>query len=60
MNGRILRVYLVVWSFVVGGALIGACGFAAHALAPFLSYRAWGIIHSAAAVVFVLVGRYGA
>lgn len=52
--------YLVVWSFVVGGALIGACGLAAHALAPFLSYRVWGVLHSAAAVLFVLLGRYGA
>ena len=28
--------YLVVWSFVVGGALISACGLAGHALVPAL------------------------
>jgi len=50
--------YLVVWSFVVAGALIGACGLAAHSLVPAVSFEAWGVIHSLAAALLVLVGRY--
>lgn len=51
-------VYLVIWSFVVGAALISACGLAGHAFFPALSYQAWGVIHSIGAVIFVLIGRY--
>ncbi len=51
-------IYMIIWSFVVGGALISACGLAAHALAPGVSYIAWGWIHSLVAVVFVWFGRY--
>lgn len=51
-------VYLVLWSFIVGGALISACGLAAHALAPALSKESWGIIHSLAAAGIVLMGSY--
>lgn len=51
-------VYLFVWSFIVGGALIAACGLAAHAIFPFLSVKAWGIIHSLTAVGLVYFGRY--
>lgn len=50
--------YLVVWSFVVAGALISACGIAAHALAPALSFKAWGILHSLLAAAVVLLGGY--
>ncbi len=60
--GRPVRIYflayLVIWSFIVGGALISACGLAGHALFPALSYRAWGALHSAAVLCFVLIGRY--
>lgn len=51
-------VYLVLWSFIVGGALISACGLAAHAIAPGLSVTAWGVIHSVAAGILVLLGGY--
>jgi len=51
-------VYLVLWSFIVGGALISACGLAAHALAPRLSVQAWGVFHSLAAAGVVLLGSY--
>ncbi len=51
-------VYLVIWTFIVGAALISACGLAGHALFPQLGYRTWGVIHSIVAVVFVLIGRY--
>lgn len=65
--------YLVIWSFSVAGALIGACGVAGHALLPldkvaFLSWLhedpatrsriAWGIAHSIAGVVLVRVGGF--
>lgn len=50
--------YLLVWSFVVGGAQISACGLAAHAIAPGLSVTAWGILHSLAAAILILTGSY--
>ena len=51
-------VYLILWSFVVSGALISACGLAGHAIAPGLSVKAWGIIHSLVAATIVAIGRY--
>ena len=51
-------VYLVFWSFVIGGALSSACGLAAHAIAPVLSVKAWAIAHSLAAAAIVLIGGY--
>jgi len=51
-------IYLVVWSFIVGGALISACGLAAHALAPALSVEVWGALHSIVAALLVLFGGY--
>lgn len=50
--------YLFLWSFIVGGALIAACGLAAHAMMPFLSIKTWGVIHSLVAVALVYAGRY--
>lgn len=51
-------IYLVLWSFIVGGALISACGLAAHAIIPALSVSAWGVIHSLIVAAVVLIGRY--
>ncbi len=51
-------IYLILWSFIVGGALISACGLAANAIAPVLSKEVWGIIHSLAAMGIVLLGSY--
>ena len=51
-------VYLLLWSFIVAGALIAGTGLAAHALFPELSVEVWGIIHSLLAVILILVGRY--
>ncbi|MFQ5649455.1 MAG: Nramp family divalent metal transporter [bacterium] len=51
-------VYLVLWSFIVGAALISACGLAAQAMVPKLSVKAWGTIHSLAAAMIVLFGSY--
>ena len=51
-------IYLLLWTFIVAGALIAGTGLAAHALYPGLSVEAWGIVHSLAALVLVLIGRY--
>jgi Mn2+/Fe2+ NRAMP family transporter len=51
-------IYLLLWSFIVAGALIASTGLAAHALFPQLSVEVWGIIHSLLAVVLVIAGRY--
>ncbi len=51
-------VYLLVWSFVVGAALSGACGLAAHAIFPFLSVQVWGIIQAIVALVLVIFFKH--
>ena len=51
-------VYLIIWSFIVAGALIAGTGLAAHALYPEISVELWGILHSLLALVLVIVGRY--
>lgn len=51
-------IYLLLWSFIVAGALIAATGLAAHAIFPFLSVESWGILHSLLAVVMVWFGAY--
>ena len=50
--------YLVVWTFVVAGGLMAACGAAAHAALPMVGIPVWGAIHSVAAAVVVLLGGY--
>ncbi len=50
--------YLLLWSFIVAGALISACGLAAHAIFPQLGVEAWGMLHSVAAAVIVWFGAY--
>ena len=55
--------YLLPWSFVVGSALMSACGAAAHALLPITGQAhmdkiIWGIVHSAAGVFLVRVGGF--
>lgn len=51
-------IYLLLWSFIVAGALIAGTGLAAHALFPQLSVEVWGIIHSLLAVLLISVGHY--
>src|SRR5688572_23035586 len=56
-------VYLLVWSWAVGSALISAAGIAGHALFPVFDDPqagkiVWGIAHSAAAVVLILLGGF--
>ena len=50
--------YLLTWTVLVAGALMSACGLAAHSLFPGLSVRSWGIIHSIVALILIYVGRY--
>lgn len=50
--------YLFVWSFIVAGALMAACGLAAHAIFPQLSVPVWGMLHALVALVLVWVGKY--
>ena len=55
--------YLIVWTVFVGGALVSACGIAATALCPLsddigTSKIIWGIIHSFAGVLLVVVGGF--
>lgn len=56
--GAYFLFYLLLWTFFVGGSLTNACGLAGHSLVPQLPVWAWGIVHSAAAAVLVLVGRF--
>jgi Mn2+/Fe2+ NRAMP family transporter len=51
-------VYLVLWSFMVAGGLMSACGVAAHALVPSIEIRTWAIVHSLAALALVAIGSY--
>ena len=51
-------VYLLLWSFIVAGALIAGTGLAAHALFPGLSVELWGILHSLLALLLISIGRY--
>lgn len=56
-------IYLVVWSFMVGGALVNACGIAGDGLLPLAgnpetSKIIWGIIHSGIGCALVLAGGF--
>ncbi len=58
-------VYLLPWTFLVGGALLNACGVTAHALAPFTSdpvigNRVYGAAAGLIACTLVLLGGYKA
>jgi len=50
--------YLTIWSFIVAGALMAACGLAAHSIFPEISIAVWGIIHAITAMILVFVGKY--
>jgi Mn2+/Fe2+ NRAMP family transporter len=55
-------VYFLLWSFVVGGALVNACGVAGASLLPIgdanTSKIVWGTVHSLLAIVIVLRGGF--
>lgn len=50
--------YLLLWSFIVAGALMAATGLAVHALLPAVSVQAAGAVQSLLAAGLVLLGRY--
>lgn len=55
--------YLLIWSFVVGRALVSACGVTAHALAPVFGdaesgKMIFGAAHGVLGVVLVWLGGY--
>jgi Mn2+/Fe2+ NRAMP family transporter len=54
--------YFLFWSFVVGGALVNACGVAGTSLvqvgSPTTSKIVWGAVHSIAALLIVLRGGF--
>jgi Mn2+/Fe2+ NRAMP family transporter len=54
--------YFLLWSFVVGGALVNACGVAGASLIPLgnpnLSKIVWGSVHSLLAIAIVLRGGF--
>jgi Mn2+/Fe2+ NRAMP family transporter len=54
--------YFFMWSFVVGGALVNACGVAGASLLPLgseaTSKAVWGVAHSLLALVLVLRGGF--
>ena len=63
----VFLLYLLVWSFAVGSALLSACGVTAHAIWPIFGESneaarndkiLYGIIHSFAAVVLVQLGGF--
>jgi Mn2+/Fe2+ NRAMP family transporter len=57
-------VYFILWSYIVGGALINACGIAGAGLVPIggphTSKIVWGIAHSAIGVALVRAGGFRA
>ena len=50
--------YLLLWSFIVAGALMAATGLAVHALLPQISVEIAGALQSVIAALLVLFGRY--
>jgi len=55
--------YFLLWSFLVAGALMSACGAAAHAIWPLTGEAVsdkilYGLLHSAAGVILVRLGGY--
>ncbi|MGI9244041.1 MAG: Nramp family divalent metal transporter, partial [Verrucomicrobiales bacterium] len=56
-------IYLLLWSFVVGTALIGACGVATHALLPIFEEAStakivFGCLHSVLGLALVWIGSF--
>ncbi|UBM58138.1 Nramp family divalent metal transporter [Marinilongibacter aquaticus] len=51
--------FLLIWSFMVGGALLSATGLAANALFPQLSIHSWALLQSLLACALVYWGHYG-
>lgn len=56
--GGYFFLYLLLWTFFVGGSLSSACGLAGHSLFPWWPVWAWAILHSVVAAALVLAGRF--
>lgn len=60
----IFFVYFIIWSYIVGGALINACGLAGAGLLPLgdphTSKIVWGIVHTALGMALVRAGGFKA
>jgi Mn2+/Fe2+ NRAMP family transporter len=61
--GWVFLIYLLIWSFAVGRALVSACGVTAQALAPIFADPetgkiVFGIAHSLIGIGLVLAGGY--
>lgn len=56
--------YFIIWSYIVGGALINACGVAGAGLLPLgdphTSKIVWGIVHSVVGLAIVRAGGFRA
>lgn len=51
-------VYLVIWSFIVGGALLSSVGLVSEALFPVFSLIVWAIIWACITLAIVITGNY--
>lgn len=54
----IFILFFLIWSFMVGAALLSASGLAANSLLPFLSKETWAVIHSLLAFLLIYLGKY--
>jgi len=56
--------YFLIWSYIVGGALVNACGVAGAGLFPIAdphtSRIIWGVVHSAVGLAIVWAGGFKA
>lgn len=54
--------YLLIWTYMVGGALINSCAAAMHAIFPIgslnKSMTIWGVFHSLVGLAFVIKGDF--
>ncbi len=51
-------IYLIIWSFLVGGGLLSAAGLAGHTVYSDLSVAQWGVIHALIAGILVWAGHF--
>ncbi|WKZ68779.1 MAG: Nramp family divalent metal transporter [Melioribacteraceae bacterium] len=59
----IFFIYLIIWSYAVGSAMISACGVAGHAVFPIFDSPEhgkifWGVLHSLIGFLLVWIGTY--
>ncbi|AWV97727.1 Nramp family divalent metal transporter [Arcticibacterium luteifluviistationis] len=54
----IFILFFIVWSFMVGAALLSASGLAANSLLSFWSKETWAVVHSLLAFLMIYFGKY--